>query len=411
MSSKYAIHFKIPEGLDKLTKDFAREVLRKQPINIYQFGAEYFDGLLKKLNTSPNVAIVESLEKVFEGQDKDSSGLLTYADFKKILKDENNQITPRGAIMALLECEINDSGQISYVDFLKNAVLVLDNAAATGPLEISDETPRVHIHGMTREDFVNSLASKFGENDVKGEFGLERNLLRIAFRDRELGLTRREVNCCMGFLEENHGDGQFDYSVLSNSLWELLITAHEQNFLSLPVNKVAVTQGLMERFQEMDEEKKGELPPTAIQAVLYQAELGFTALQINAILGLLANLASDVNYQQFTDYIADWVVQLLLGRDLHDPSPQIANMQRDELTEYLLKEFMKFDPSSSGFIKYDDLNNVISALNFTPREKSAILSFIIGNVHDENGVPYETLATSAYDVCWQQQRLGLDNLG
>jgi hypothetical protein len=34
MSSVYATHFKIPDGLMKLVKDFSREVLRKQPVNV-----------------------------------------------------------------------------------------------------------------------------------------------------------------------------------------------------------------------------------------------------------------------------------------------------------------------------------------------------------------------------------------
>jgi len=42
MSSRYQKLFVIPDGFPALLKDFTREILRNQPTNIYEFGAEYF---------------------------------------------------------------------------------------------------------------------------------------------------------------------------------------------------------------------------------------------------------------------------------------------------------------------------------------------------------------------------------
>jgi hypothetical protein len=39
-----------------------------------------------------------------------------------------------------------------------------------------------------------------------------------------------------------------------------------------------------------------------------------------------------------------------------------------------------------GFIKFEDLLTVISTLSFSHREKSAVLSFVVGSAGDENGV-------------------------
>lgn len=411
MSSKYATQFKIPEGLLKLTKDFAREVLRAQPKNILEFGLEYFQELLKAQNTSPNVAIVENLKRVFEEHDPALAGILPYMDVKSIFSDPANQLNERSGVIALLECEINDDGQIDYNKFLNVAVEVLDSADANGPLDATDGTVRVHIHGMVREEFVGTLSHKLEEHDVKGESGLERNLLRNAFSDPELGLTRYEVNGCMGFLEEHHADGQFEYSVLADSLWEVLVTAHEENFLTHPATHEAVTHMLMNLFAQNDPEKKGDLPSATVLAVLKKSNLGFTDLQCHAILGLLADLKVDVNYSAFTDYIAKWVVIILRGRELREPATTIAGMTRDQLSKTLSDELMKYDPYSNGVLKYDDLVTVVSNISFTPREKSAILSYGLVEDEEKGGSPYEALAQNAFDVCWQQQRLGLDTLG
>jgi hypothetical protein len=62
-------------------------------------------------------------------------------------------------------------------------------------------------------------------------------------------------------------------------------------------------------------------------------------------------------------------------------------------------------------LKYDDLVVVVSSMPFNAREKSAILSYGLSEEEEEGGVPYEPLGQNAFDVCWQQQRLGLDTLG
>ena len=42
MASKYIQKFPIPGSFPELVHDFTREVLREQPENIYEFGAQYF---------------------------------------------------------------------------------------------------------------------------------------------------------------------------------------------------------------------------------------------------------------------------------------------------------------------------------------------------------------------------------
>ena len=45
MASKYLQKYPVPEEFPDLLHDFAREVLRDQPDNIYEYGAQYFKAM------------------------------------------------------------------------------------------------------------------------------------------------------------------------------------------------------------------------------------------------------------------------------------------------------------------------------------------------------------------------------
>ena len=45
MVSKFIAKYPVPEDFPDLLHDFAREVLRDQPENIYEYGAQYFKAL------------------------------------------------------------------------------------------------------------------------------------------------------------------------------------------------------------------------------------------------------------------------------------------------------------------------------------------------------------------------------
>ena len=45
MASKYLQKYPVPEDFPDLLHDFAREVLRDQPDDIYQYGAQYFKAM------------------------------------------------------------------------------------------------------------------------------------------------------------------------------------------------------------------------------------------------------------------------------------------------------------------------------------------------------------------------------
>lgn len=45
MASKFIAKYPVPDDFPDLLHDFAREVLRDQPDNIYEYGAQYFKAL------------------------------------------------------------------------------------------------------------------------------------------------------------------------------------------------------------------------------------------------------------------------------------------------------------------------------------------------------------------------------
>jgi hypothetical protein len=53
MTARYQKQIAVPDGFPVLLKDFAREVLRQQPENIYGFGAQHFQQLYEQQKVRP----------------------------------------------------------------------------------------------------------------------------------------------------------------------------------------------------------------------------------------------------------------------------------------------------------------------------------------------------------------------
>ena len=47
MASKYLQKFPVPDNFYEILHDFAREVIRDQPDDILEYGANYFDAMLQ----------------------------------------------------------------------------------------------------------------------------------------------------------------------------------------------------------------------------------------------------------------------------------------------------------------------------------------------------------------------------
>ena len=75
MASKYLPKYPVPEEFPEILHDFARMVLRDQPENIYEFGAEYFKAIYEvSFNTAKmtwKILKIEPLLTLFQGKEFD----------------------------------------------------------------------------------------------------------------------------------------------------------------------------------------------------------------------------------------------------------------------------------------------------------------------------------------------------
>lgn len=63
MASKFIAKYPVPEEFPDMLHDFAREVLRDQPDNIYEYGAQYFKALYN-VSTDIGDYIHRSISKI-----------------------------------------------------------------------------------------------------------------------------------------------------------------------------------------------------------------------------------------------------------------------------------------------------------------------------------------------------------
>merc|ERR1712205_126286 len=99
MTSRYRKPFRYPDGFADVLRDFTREVLREQPKSIPDFGAAYFENLLRQgtemqqqemdggagpTRMSPE-ELQEFLASIFMEADQDQTGTLSYKEFKEVI--------------------------------------------------------------------------------------------------------------------------------------------------------------------------------------------------------------------------------------------------------------------------------------------------------------------------------------
>ena len=65
MASKYIQKYPVPQGFPDILHDFAREVLRDQPENIYEFGYLYFKAMEEVSKWNNNIILITISSKSF----------------------------------------------------------------------------------------------------------------------------------------------------------------------------------------------------------------------------------------------------------------------------------------------------------------------------------------------------------
>ncbi len=65
MASKYIQKYPVPQGFPDILHDFAREVLRDQPENIYEFGYLYFKAMEEVSKWNNKITLMKNSTKFF----------------------------------------------------------------------------------------------------------------------------------------------------------------------------------------------------------------------------------------------------------------------------------------------------------------------------------------------------------
>merc|ERR1712196_197379 len=205
MTSRYRRPFRYPDGFADVLRDFTREVLRDQPKSIPEYGAAYFDRILKQSAEQQVIAeegsggpdrmsqeqLLEYLSQVFMEADVDGSGSLSYKEFKKVLQTAKFGFEKEDVRRMLMEAEVQEA--------VRTALL----------------------HGMTKQQYKDLLNTYFKAH--AGDAGvLTREQFKQALQNAELGLTRHEINLVMAEVDANN-DGVIDVNEFDNVFFEMLV--------------------------------------------------------------------------------------------------------------------------------------------------------------------------------------------
>ena len=209
MVSKYSKEFEVPKDFPSVLKAFSREVLRNQPENIYEFGAEYFATLLAEAaaqeagtgGTAQERLTPEQLEgllkDLFKEADTDQSGALSMTECKEVIRLANLGLSDREVGRLLAEADVNQDGEIDYEEFVPIAVDLVQGLYARMESAAEDEVAAVQaqqeaellIRGMDKAELQKIMMDVFNKADADGSGQLSLAEFQTCIKEAALGLT------------------------------------------------------------------------------------------------------------------------------------------------------------------------------------------------------------------------------
>ena len=245
-ATKYQQKFTLPPNFEGVLKEFTREVLRQQPLDIYEWAANYFkhkaleeDGVEVSAagaaggSTSPGTAggppsaealneVSAQLEGAFGEYDEGGSGRL-YPHLLKRVLTESAGLTATQALfvlsnpgLSLLADGTMDYRAVAQATEVAQQVVYLQN---TGYDFDAGAAADATVHGMTREELTSELGSVFASLDAGSTGRLPLTEYGRALSSCPLQLSARDINLLI--LEAPiDGDGSVP--------WEKLL--HEKMF-------------------------------------------------------------------------------------------------------------------------------------------------------------------------------------
>lgn len=429
MPSKYGKGYKVPSEFPSLLKAFTREVLRAQPADIYEFGAEYFSELLAQSEAAQNEQsqrvhrlsqeeLTELLSQMFHEADVDNSGALSMGEFKSVLQMADLGLSDVETKRVMAEADCNADGEISYDEFIPLAVEMVQTmyakmetqeARKMAEDEAREEAKYYLLHGMSKDEVEGVMTEIFRKSDIDGSGALSLTEFRNCCRDADIGLTRKEINVLMHQCDMD-GDGNISYEEFVPLCFEMLTEILKDELLENKRDPSELEVLVMQACAEKDAARTGTLDAITMKDMLRSLDLGLTRLQIHSI---LAEASYDeegmCTYRKFIPTASELIYKMLdmdYQRERNENLKSLAGTEdfniihgygQDDLQSVLTQELMAYDTAQTERLSERDLVTALSnsSLGLSEKEVSALMS---AAERDEAGVKYVDLASYAFYI-------------
>lgn len=430
MSSAYFTkRLKVPDEFPEILKSFTREILRNQPSNIYEFGANYFaemsaqaDMIMEgggeqneQLFTASEME--EYLSGLFMEADSDGNGYLDPQEFKQIMVAADVGLTTEDIYEIMMQADENGDGKIEYQEFVPIAAETIQALQAREAAEQQDAemledaefAAEMYLsRGLTQEDLDSIIVAEFKNADVNGDGVLSRQEFKTALQAEALGLTNKEIKALMLRVDENE-DGVISYEEFAPLCFELLLQRFKRTIYEDARDSNDLKLYLEEVFASQDEEQTGLLDVESLRTGLKEAELGLTPLKIHSI---IASAYPDeegmVVYADFAHTAATMLEGFLKpltqeeGKFMAEAARMggadlLPGLTQDQVESALMANFQGADPEGGGVLALDAVTQAINdtGLGLTEKQVQALAaSGLMGG----NSVDYVKVVEVAWDL-------------
>jgi len=409
MVSKYGKDFQVPQDFPSVLKAFTREVLRCQPEDIYEFGANYFTDLYDTVAAEAGGArrwtaaeLEAFLKRLFDEADADGSGELSRREFKQLMREADLGLSAHDIGVIMAQADVNNDGKISYAEFVPVAVELVQSIEARAALEqrsqeAVDSASEYLRTGMTEEELRAIITDVFQKADTDGSGHLSLEEFGQCLKEADIGLTRTEINSLMMTVDEDK-DGTVSYEEFAPLCFELLQKIMEEEMFRKPTSERAAH--LADLFAQQVASGAGTLSQQQLRRALVAADLGLTNIQLATILAEVDELPVD-QIDKFATVCATLIAEMETPEKVRMRAEALSQIElvhgvpQSEISAILVGEMLAYDPKQAGLIGQSQLREALtkSRLDLSKKEVNALLAAI--NTDDSGLVAYAPLCEYA----------------